>query len=249
MNAVLQLVVVTFLAYCVQHSQTQLSCEDANISYVFVLDSSSSVDTNPDDPDNPGEWEQEKTFVKNFYKFIKDQDTNNKFQVGVLNYGSTVRVEAQCNSAETQNEAQFNALIDGLPKINGGTAIHDALAESITVVDACRRDNEETILLFLTDGTENILFDETRKAEIRADVQASGVVFIAAVEPDIDVNALVQITGDADLVETTPTFEALGALQADFFIPVLQSRVCTGITYNFLYLFPFHSMFSFFVRS
>ncbi|XP_057295478.1 von Willebrand factor D and EGF domain-containing protein-like isoform X2 [Hydractinia symbiolongicarpus] len=78
-----------------QHNFTTtnaISCSNADISYVVVMDSSSSVRTL-----FPEEWGQQKTFVKNFAAQLGLR-TNSRIRVGVVNYGSKANIVATCGS-------------------------------------------------------------------------------------------------------------------------------------------------------
>ena len=103
-----------------------LRCSNANLSYVIVMDSSSSVSTGQPDVPNSDEWSQEKAFVKHFAQEI-GIETNKNVRVAIVNFGQEAEIVATCEDPRTQNLQQFNTLIDNLPRKLGGTAIHDAL--------------------------------------------------------------------------------------------------------------------------
>ncbi|XP_057294929.1 SCO-spondin-like [Hydractinia symbiolongicarpus] len=199
-----------------------ISCSNANISYVIVIDSSSSVKTSL-----PDEWSQEKTFVKNFAAQL-GLGTNSRIRVGVVNYGSATNIVATCDSTATSNLANFNALIDGLPRQLGGTAINDALlkARELYTGPGCNRAGELRVVLFLTDGYENIVFDDALRVSTENLVRSEALVYVGAIGPEVRLPELVRVTGNSSLIFTANNFLELSNIDAAALHPRIVSQVC-----------------------
>ncbi|XP_057294746.1 uncharacterized protein LOC130623296 [Hydractinia symbiolongicarpus] len=199
-----------------------ISCSNANISYVIVIDSSSSVKTSL-----PDEWSQEKTFVKNFAAQL-GLGTNSRIRVGVVNYGDVANIVATCDSTATSNLANFNALIDGLPRQLGGTAINDALlkARELYTGAGCNRAGELRVVLFLTDGYENIVFDDAVRVSTENLVRSEALVYVGAIGPEVRLPELVRVTGNSSLIFTANNFLELSNIDAAALHPRIVSQVC-----------------------
>ncbi|XP_065680089.1 neurogenic locus notch homolog protein 2 isoform X47 [Hydra vulgaris] len=124
------------------------SCRSSMISYIIVIDSSSSV--------TDYYWGLERNFVKRFAASV-GFTSNTTF--GLVNFASTARTEFGCRSFT--DATSFNAAIDSVSMITGGTAINAGLTQAINLMQspACRG---KKVLLFTTDGQENIEKDPSK---------------------------------------------------------------------------------------
>ncbi|KAK3783392.1 hypothetical protein RRG08_001852 [Elysia crispata] len=124
-----------------------VSCADARIDLVFVLDASTSV-TEPN-------FELMKDFVKDFL-YEADIDSGN-VRVGVIIYSTQDRIEFQMNTYKTKADV-YNA-IDEIPYRYGSTNTADALKTMRTEMFTRRngdRPGVENICIVVTDGVSNI---------------------------------------------------------------------------------------------
>ncbi|XP_057294747.1 coadhesin-like [Hydractinia symbiolongicarpus] len=199
-----------------------ISCSNADISYIIVIDSSSSIKRSL-----PDEWSQEKTFVKNFAAQL-GLGTNPRIRVGVVNYGTYANIVATCDSTETSNLANFNALIDALPPILGGTAIYGALlkARDLYTGAGCNRAGELRVVLFLTDGFENVEFNYTLRVSTENLVRSEALIYVGAIGTDVRLPELVRITGNSSLIFTASNFSELSNIDAAALHPRVVSHVC-----------------------
>ncbi|XP_065657118.1 uncharacterized protein LOC100210856 isoform X77 [Hydra vulgaris] len=130
------------------------SCRSSMISYIIVIDSSSSV--------SDYYWQLEKSFVK---KFAASVGFTSNTTFGLVNFASSARTEFGCRSFT--DATSFNTALDSVAMINGGTAINAGLTQAINLMQSsdCRG---KKVLLFTTDGQENI---ETDPLKISATYQ------------------------------------------------------------------------------
>lgn len=206
-----------------------IPCNNVNISYIIVIDSSSSVKTSL-----PDEWSQEKTFVKNFAAQL-GVGTNPLIRVGLVNYGSEAEVVATCDSVQTSTLANFNAFIDGLPRKLGGTAINDALLQTRALYqgDGCNRQNEVRVVLFLTDGFENIQFNDRVRFSTENLVRSEAGFCVGAVGPDPRINDLLRLTS-MSYITRTANFEELSQLDVTVCHNQILNKYCAGKSLLFL---------------
>ncbi|GFN87838.1 collagen alpha-3(vi) chain [Plakobranchus ocellatus] len=124
-----------------------VSCADARIDLVFVLDASTSV-TEPN-------FELMKDFVKDFL-YEADIDGGN-VRVGVIIYSTEDHVEFQMNTYRSKVDV-YNA-VDNIPYRYGSTNTADALKTMRTEMFTARngdRPDVENICIIVTDGVSNI---------------------------------------------------------------------------------------------
>ncbi|XP_065664837.1 SCO-spondin isoform X6 [Hydra vulgaris] len=121
------------------------SCSSINFTFVFVLDTSSSVD--------PQEWQDEKNLVLAFVN-SSAFGVNPNVDVAVVNYGTTAKVEADCGTFKSYST--FETFMNNLKMLGGGTAIHRGLATAEAVFERCQKLNMNPVIILLTDGYENI---------------------------------------------------------------------------------------------
>ena len=126
-----------------------MSCRSSAISYIIVIDSSSSV--------SDISWLAEKDFVKRFAATV-GFNANNNVNFGLVNFASTAKIEFSCGVYKDQ--ASFNAKIDSITPIKGGTAINNGLALATTLLQSPDCIGKK-VLLFTTDGQENIEADDS----------------------------------------------------------------------------------------
>ena len=122
------------------------ACSSKYISWIFVLDSSSSVGSN--------EYIQQKAFFKNLTD-VSSFGTNPNTEIGIVNFGTESQIEATCREFTTKQ--QIKDKLDSLPQLNDQTGIHRALNNSLIVSKGCTQTaNREILIVFLTDGVENV---------------------------------------------------------------------------------------------
>lgn len=214
-------VLVFEMRNCNDVSCQVIPCNNVNISYIIVIDSSSSVKTSL-----PDEWSQEKTFVKNFAAQL-GVGTNPLIRVGLVNYGTEAEVVATCDSVQTSTLANFNAFIDGLPRKLGGTAINDALLQTRALYqgDGCNRQNEVRVVLFLTDGYENIQFNDRVRFSTENLVRSEAGFCVGAVGPDPRINDLLRLTS-MSYITRTANFEELSQLDVTVCHNQILNKYC-----------------------
>ena len=154
-------------------------CSKLNISFIMVLDSSSGIRHSPID----NQWDQEKDFVKDFVK-SSDLGVNKNIQVAVVNFGSSAEIVSSCGNLTTKE--QFNELIDGLSKINGGTAINMALEKAREAYQSCTRMNVIPVVVFLTNGKESIEKNINLRIKTEEQIKSEALLFIGAVGPYVN---------------------------------------------------------------
>ncbi|XP_065664839.1 SCO-spondin-like isoform X2 [Hydra vulgaris] len=121
------------------------SCSNINFTFVFALDTSSSVDAQ--------EWQDEKNLVLAFVN-SSAFGVNPNVDVAVVNYGSTAKVEADCGTFKSYST--FETFMNNLKMLGGGTAIHRGLETAEAVFERCQKLNMNPVIILLTDGYENI---------------------------------------------------------------------------------------------
>ncbi|XP_065663461.1 A disintegrin and metalloproteinase with thrombospondin motifs adt-1-like [Hydra vulgaris] len=124
---------------------TVKSCSKINFAFVFVLDSSSSV--------NNQDWMDEKASVLSFVN-SSAFGVNPNVDVAVVNFGSTAKVEADCGTFRSYST--FEYFMNNLKPLGGGTAIHGGLTTAEAVLQRCQKLNMNPVIVLFTDGFENI---------------------------------------------------------------------------------------------
>ena len=143
LRLILDLAISYRFLYVIGNAQ---ACSSKYISWIFVLDSSSSVGAN--------EYIQQKVFFKNLTD-VSSFETNPNTEIGIVNFGTESKIEATCREFTTKQ--QIKDKLDNLPQLNGQTGIHRALNNSFIIAKGCTQTaNREILIVFLTDGVENI---------------------------------------------------------------------------------------------
>ncbi|XP_065682757.1 uncharacterized protein LOC100200012 isoform X2 [Hydra vulgaris] len=165
---------------------TVKSCSSINFTFVFVLDSSSSI--------NPQEWVNEKQFVLNFVN-SSDFGLNPNIDIALVNYGSSPKLELSCGAITNKND--FFAFINPLQQRNGGTATNDALLVAEAASKNCTKLNVSPIFILLTDGAENIENNFTKRVETENRIKSKGLLYVGAVGNEVnktDINRMTRYT-------------------------------------------------------
>ncbi|XP_065682807.1 SCO-spondin isoform X2 [Hydra vulgaris] len=121
------------------------SCSSINFTFVFVLDSSSSVDAL--------QWQDEKNLVLAFVN-SSSFGVNPNVDVAVVNFGKTAKVVADCGTFKSYST--FETFMNNLNLLGGGTAINQGLLAAEIAFQRCQKLNLEPVIILLTDGFENI---------------------------------------------------------------------------------------------
>ncbi|XP_047142615.1 SCO-spondin isoform X2 [Hydra vulgaris] len=124
---------------------TVKSCNNMNFTFVFVLDSSSSVDDE--------NWESEKNVVLSFVS-SSTFGVNQNVDVAVVNFGTTAQIEVECGTFKSYTS--FATFMNNLKMLGGETAIHKGLTYGKTAFQKCQKLNMYPVIILLTDGYENM---------------------------------------------------------------------------------------------
>ena len=186
-----------------------------------MLDSSSSV--------NDESWSQEKGFATSFIA-NSELGTNPNVQVAVVNFASYAVVSSPCGALTNKND--FVNFMAALPRINGGTAINDGLLKARDAYKGCQRLNVSPVVLFLTDGRENIELDYAFRVQTENTVKKEALLFVGAIGPDVnptDINRMsyyVDGNGlDVYYNRFASNFSELAAIRAEEFYPIVLGKL------------------------
>ncbi|XP_065663436.1 uncharacterized protein LOC100200012 isoform X5 [Hydra vulgaris] len=154
---------------------TVKSCSSINFTFVFVLDSSSSISAQ--------EWVNEKQFVLNFVN-SSDFGLNPNIDIALVNYGTSPKLETSCGAITNKND--FFTFINLLQQRNGGTATNDALLAAEAASKNCTKLNVFPIFILLTDGVENIENNFTKRVETENRIKSKGLLYVGAVGNEVN---------------------------------------------------------------
>ena len=122
-----------------------------------------------------------------------------------------------------------------LNRINGGTAINDGLLKARDAYKGCQRLNVSPVVLFLTDGYENIHLDKEFRVQTENTVKSEALLFVVAVGPDVNPNDINRMSyyifngSDVYYNKFAHNFSELASINAEEFFPlVLEKLQCKG---------------------
>ncbi|XP_065663438.1 A disintegrin and metalloproteinase with thrombospondin motifs adt-1-like isoform X2 [Hydra vulgaris] len=121
------------------------SCNSINFTYVFLMDVSSSIDSE--------EWTNEKNLVKGFVDG-SSFEVNQNVDVSVVTFSSEAIITLPCDKFTTKNE--FRNFMDNLVLRGGATAINRGLLKAQEAYQSCPKSNIYPVVILLTDGKENV---------------------------------------------------------------------------------------------
>ena len=186
-----------------------------------MLDSSSSV--------NDESWSQEKGFATSFIA-NSELGANPNVQVAVVNFASYAVVASPCGALTNKND--FVSFMAALPRVNGGTAINDGLLKARDAYKGCQRLNVDPVVLFLTDGYENIELDYAFRVQTENTVKSEALLFVGAIGRDVnptDINRMshyIDVDGlDVYYNRFASNFSELAAIKAEEFYPIVLGKL------------------------
>ena len=147
----------------------------------MVLDSSSRVSTSLFD----NQWTKEKNFFKGFVA-NSELGLNPNVQFAVVNFGASSEITSPCG--QLSSKAQVVESIDNLSKKNGATAINDALLKAREAYKGCQRLNVLPVILFLTNGREDVEQDMNLRFQTEAIIKNEALLYIGAVGSSVNIS-------------------------------------------------------------
>ena len=186
-----------------------------------MLDSSSSV--------NDLSWSQEKGFAASFIA-NSELGVNPNIQVAVVNFASYAAVSSPCGALTNKND--FVNFMAALPRINGETAMNDGLLKARDAYKNCQHLNVDPVVLFLTDGYENIETNFFFRVQTENTVKSEALLFVVAIGTDVnpaDINRMSQYIDGNGLVvhfnRFASNFSELASIKAEEFYPIVLGKL------------------------
>ena len=188
-----------------------------------MLDSSSSV--------NDESWSQEKGFVTSFIA-NSELGVNPNVQVAVVNFASYAVVASPCGAITNKND--FVNFMAALPRFSVGTAINDGLLKARDAYKGCQRLNVSPVVLFLTDGEENIVEEKDYALRVQTEntVKSEALLFVGAIGPLVNVTDINRMSHyvDANGLDVyynrfASNFSELASIKAEEFYPLVLGKL------------------------
>ncbi|XP_017268760.1 matrilin-2 isoform X1 [Kryptolebias marmoratus] len=196
----------------VQSTAAENPCKATPLDFVFVIDSSRSID--------PNDYEKVKTFIINLLQFL--DIGHDATQVGLLQYGSVVQPEFSLSTYTSR--AEVEQAVGNMKHLATGTmtglAIQYAMEVAFTEEQGARPTNRHIprIAMIVTDGRPQDTVEE-----IAAEARQAGIQIFAIGVGRVDMNILKAIGSEphSEHVHLVANFSQIETL-----ISVFQSKLC-----------------------